>query len=805
MADPSSRSIRAPRARASSRAGSVRSSAVFDNSGFLHPGAFRTPSHTLRPAESRFSLNEQFAATRRDFEFGFDDAASIWERSTVASQVGQDNDVEQDDTVLVGTDVNRKYLTHRDHYELLCLPKDASLSPDEIRRAFQRLLHLFRVDAQPPHLQSAAALYLGLVQAAFETLIEPYRRIGYDVSPEINDDVESCCDEDDDGVMDSCYETALQTQKLLQWSQREAQTVTDLGLRLDAASSARRNRHSIDILDLSVKQSTTVSVPALREPMEKAALFLQETINNRTSMSGRPRRPVRCADPTVTITGSAHGLLDEPFKLASLLSDCYQPPGPSIHGPRRLQQLLASRFLPVLNLNLRQELFWRDPGPEPRHGNQSRLSPGMAVLPDLVLENDVEILPHPSITVRVGHSIDIPDTQAPLNVEVSVQKLLHAQDGGLAPSLGLALHRRVASRGTAFLVLDSGDWGFWPTPKECMELSEFMKMSPARGGLAAQKKMMDPSPFRSAPTVEIGYTFGSREMGVRAGRARAFTKASGREGVSGMEEDNSSGSWTVSGGLTPGGTAAAYLRYGRELFSSLTPSHSSGFRTEVELSTTNSSRRDLFLALRALKRVGRFSKVGFEVGFTPNNLHLSLYWSRFGKQRISLPILVANKPFLNTKLVFWSAVIPFAGLSVWEFLSQRSGQKRRSRRGLRKDDIQEYIARRRAEADELTVILATGVEPRQRAERQKGGLVILSAKYGVKDAPPDEIADVTIAVAALVDHDGRLMIPKGLRKSRLLGFWDPAPMSTKILRIRYLHQGKEQTIEISGRDELGLP
>lgn len=134
--------------------------------------------------------------------------------------------------------------------------------------------------------------------------------------------------------------------------------------------------------------------------------------------------------------------------------------------------------------------------------------------------------------------------------------------------------------------------------------------------------------------------------------------------------------------------------------------------------------------------------------------------------------------------------------------------------------MQAHVARRRAEADELTVVLATGVESRQAAAaaaavaaawRQRGGLVIASAKYGVRDAPPDEVADVTIAVAALIngdDGDGRLFIPAGLRKSRLLGFWDPAPLSPaddKVLRVRYLWRGKERTVEVGELEELRLP
>jgi DnaJ family protein C protein 11 len=212
-----------------------------------------------------------------------------------------------------------------------------------------------------------------------------------------------------------------------------------------------------------------------------------------------------------------------------------------------------------------------------------------------------------------------------------------------------------------------------------------------------------------------------------------------------------------------------------------------------------------YLALRALKRVGRFSKLGFEVGVSPSNLHLSFYWSRLG-QRINIPFLLATKSNMSTELVFWTTVLPFLGFGVAEIFSRSRATRKLKKPREQKSGakLQEYVARRRAEADELTVVLANGVEPRQRAERQAGGLVILSAKYSVKGAPSEEVADVTVAVAALVDN-GEVLIPKGLRKSHLLGFWDPAPLESKVLFVRYLYQGKEYSVEGVGEQELRLP
>ncbi|KAK3330126.1 hypothetical protein B0H66DRAFT_586535 [Apodospora peruviana] len=823
----------------------IPSAALDDTYGYLHPAGNYSynsslSSHPLRPAESRYSLREQFAATRREIEFGFDDSSSILERSTIASEADLLLDDEFDDTIVVGAGSAIEPAAgiqnggvappRRDYYELLCLPKNQHLSPDEIRKAFHRVVQLLCVDRQPKRLQPAAASYLGQVQIALETMIDPHKRIVYDLSraDEIGDL------EVDETTSDLAYQRSVLEQCLL-LSPGGIRTTTDLGLRMDAmsvlGSAPRVRQRGLGIMDYSIRQSITMDVPALREPITQTALFLRDLAEKNLSRPIGKHPLLHFADPTVTITGSTHGLLDESFTLASLLYDPYQPPGPSIHGRRRLDQLLTSRFLPVLNVNVQQEVFQDKP---------TSAAGVSKVLPNTVLEHELEILPQPSVTVRAGHSLDLPESQDPLNIEVSLQKHLTPYSG-LVPSLGLALDRRVGP-GTAFLVADAGDYDFWPS-RECRELSGFSKLSSSRFG----RRM---NPFRNVPTIEAGYAFGGHVMGVRAGRA--FTKPSDR-GLRGLDHEcvmttannhSTASSWTVSTGLTLG-NAAAYLRYGKDLFfgpwtssaSTTKPkmSRRGGLRAEVELASTTAARRDLLIAFRTLKYIGQFSKVGFEVGLTPNNLHLSLYWSRLG-QRISIPFLVAAKSssssssLVSTRLAFWTAVLPFAAFAVWDaFLGwrRRRGSSRKAssassktKKGMEKNSSssssntrEEEVAmarKRSAEADELTVILATGVEPRQRTERQKGGLVILSAKYGAKNAPSEEIADVTVAVAAVVD-DGRLRIPAGLRKDRLLGFWDPAPSAgcgsenVKMLWVRYMYRGKEMTAVVGGGDELLLP
>lgn len=790
-------------------------STVFDDGASIRSRAYHNSGHLLRHAESRYSLQEQFAATRREYEFGFDDASSILERSTLASEAVRPDDLddgvvdgEEPPTWFEGSTVNRTC------YELLCLPMGPSLSPDQVRDAANRLVRVLAVDEQPPRVQNPAAFYLGLTQAAFEILVEPSKRLGYDLSgvvDELNSDSDQAVIDNFPGSSQSygSYEGRLQEQYFL-LTQRGSRAVTELGFRMSAAPLltsqrvSRRHGSGLEVLDFSLRKTATTALPALREPVKRVVLFIQRLADKRTSKA-EASHPVRVFDPTVTIVGATHGLLDEPFKLAPLLVDRYQPPGPSIHGRRRMEQLLASRFLPLLSLNFRQDIWWRE-------------DPAIRTKPDFIIEQELEVLPHFSTTTRVGYSVKLFGSEEPLSFEVSARKLL-TRSLGLSPDLGLAVHQRVGS-GTAFLVADGGNRSLG-TSKECREVSQFSRIS---GKLVP---LIDA--FRNPPTVEVGYAFGRHDLGLQSGQA--LTKPSER-GLAALDSDideSKPSSWTISTGFAPG-NVAAYLRYGRDFLGPSTRSkcHTksrASFRAEAELAGT--AQRDFFLAFRALKRVGRFSKAGLEAGFSLSNLHLSLYWSRLG-QRISLPFLVANttstRSWLATKLLFWTAVFPFAALAAWELYRQRQRASKAPTNTTttvlskeKEKKLQSYIARSRAEADELTVLLATGVEPRQAVRRRRGGLVIVSAKYGARDAPSEEVADVTIAVAALVKDDDNddgngngngLVIPAGLRKGRLLGFWDPAPLADtndKVLRVKYLWRGKEHMVEVQGREELRLP
>ncbi|KAL2021423.1 hypothetical protein VTK56DRAFT_7176 [Thermocarpiscus australiensis] len=196
-------------------------------------------SHRLRPAESRFSLREQSAMMRRKFEFGFDDASSILERSTPASEAVRGDVL--DDAVMVRSDASPgtpgtpgSSLVSRDTYELLCLPTTyhCLLIRSRMQHAFSsRCLQSTgsRRSCISPSHGLPLRLWLSLREGLHMTSQGSVGQSGIAMRMDGVDEQVSA------PGRSNTYESRLQEQYLL-LSQREARASTDLGVQVDAAS-----------------------------------------------------------------------------------------------------------------------------------------------------------------------------------------------------------------------------------------------------------------------------------------------------------------------------------------------------------------------------------------------------------------------------------------------------------------------------------------------------------------------------------------------------------------------------------------
>ncbi|TDZ68172.1 putative J domain-containing protein [Colletotrichum trifolii] len=792
MADSPNRtgSLRVLRTRGGggpSRNSSARSSAAWDDYSYLHPSA-NYPSathHSLRSASSRFSLNEQFAATRREFEFGDDDESSILERMTLASEAGGDD---SSSTVAGGVELSDPNAIEGDYYDLLCLPRDPTLTPDQVRRAYHRLLLFLHRDGLPEHLHAVAQPYFNQVQRAFETLIDPHRRALYDANQ-----LRAGTPVDDEEDYRYAYDWSLKEQ-LRQRAADVVQTSSDLGIRFDASKAVRLSS-AVTPLDFTLSHSVTVGLPVLGRVVDRATSAQGQRATSGTKLVPsmalneggdvqRAREPVvYLPPPQVTLTGSVYGVLEEMYRIPlPLLADRYQPLLPLTIPRKRIVQLAEQRPCPLISLRLHQDIIHRTA--------QDRIA-------KTTVEVESEVLPESSLTARVSHPIHLPNTANPIVLEGSLRS--GRPWFREPPRVGLGVHHWLG-RGTMYAFADSGDWTSWTGESlRLLTTPDFSQVS--------KMQLLTEFPTKASASFEVGYTT-SPERVPSAGHEDS---PRGECGIRGLDYEHSivsDGSWTVSASLA-GHTAAAYLRYGRDV---ALPGSAKAARLEVEL--CSNTLLDRYVAVRNLWGVGRFSKLGLEFGVSLHGLHFSLYWSRLS-QRLSIPLLLSPSIEHAPSAFFYVGAVPVALLAAKHFFFSNSKRAAAAQAAAAAGiDLQAYVARKRAAADDVAALLAGSVEARQRNERQRGGLVVLSAKFGIKeggaggggvdDWAMEEVADVTVAVAALVE-DGKLRIPAGVRKGSLLGFWDPAPLRKKALHVRYMYRGKEGTVEVVGRDELVLP
>lgn len=871
------------------------------SSSFLYPHRFN-PS--LRSVGSRVSLSEQFATTRKEYEFGFDDAVSFVQQSEYEDEGEGGGSSEEDDTmttlgnsdsavvvspILEGpgkADYGEQTVVervHRTHYELLCLPDEGTVTERDIRRAYFRLYAILHSTKLPSQYREAAAGYFNDVQVAFETLIGKSSKDEYDFAVIDEENETSTEDECANGEDDKTTSKSKSSTRFVRKLQRQQeQGVTELGVQMDAQPLVSQNRNAFrhrQVLPSGVclTQTFTSGFPTISNFLQPRARKIYQALNPPAELRDSPEEQdsqLYCTPPTVSLSSSVFATNSKSAWLppATVLSQ-QQNIIPDAFPKDRPLQWYSTYLSPLLNLKLRQELFFREPGL-----SEATLK---RTLPDAVVELETDTMNAVSVTARASHSIaldgeDRSDADQPIHVEASASVNRSWLAQSYATRLGLAVYKKLSpSGGTVFACADTGTSALW---EQASSVAFWDSQPPENDSTAISwRSYMDNLAkslgqglmpyYYSPPTAEIGYRFsdsGDDLMGMPSGRP--FTKQA-RSGLRRLHDDvdlvavGKGGSWTVSGAVTTSGVAG-YLRYGRDLLTSRSSSATLGeatqlfsdwkkylgFRMEAELTTQKMKNDIVFsgpqwkkaeichLAVRGIKKIGKSSKIGLELGVSSasNSVVLSIYLSPKNNQRLILPVMLfRDSPLMNqrfstscTKMLFWAAFVPALGLAAVDYITSRNPaeasdlrSKKKSKRARAKaqDHLQQRIAQRRAEADDLVAMLVQPVLHRQRLQREDGGLVILEAKYGVLLDPasassatpnwaaPEDIADVTVAVAALVDDEGKLRIPEGIRKSKLVGFWDPKPGSTKWLVVKYVYGGREATRAVAGRAELRLP
>lgn len=826
-------------------------------------GTDGAPLSNLQSQASSFSLHEQFATSRREFEFDDDD--EVLEPAPIIASSHEDapDDYEVDGGEETTSDVSdetiRKLLNANeesfDYYTLLGLSREPPPTVAEIRAAYHRLSLAFHPDKHPHYLKASAQKYFTRLQKAYETLIEPRKRVVYDLEGEegVQNEYKTGgamgqggegerrigvktmgADEFRKWFMGVLLERERRSIDELVGSTGTCKVVLNVEHLFSGSSRVRRFRpmEEVDVevevsgpvisaQELQFRQSFSVPLPGLgrlllsRLPSWKDIIRGELSINNdREDEVARSswEESVGPRIPKLTFTAGISGPIAETL-LVRLPNDDH----PEEVFPTSF--CLYSLRSDKIHISTRFDHSFTDT----RH--QEGTSSITSLMNGVDLDVTAGILPKRSLNIGLGRLFTLVEDTTPFYFHF--RTLFNNSLNFKPPVLDFRISRSFGESHFGYCRWSSGDFG-WPA------LAFMSGISPIT---FSRRPVWLPQGLLMS-NMRIGYfwiedrsqmiqTDDEDDINILDASDRHIEKpASSR-----VTSDNPS--WHLTVDSSPYDTTVS-VTWGRDLFSRAAerpirsrirksgeavarsrdfdvPS-SRGVRFEIE----GNVGLDLSLGgvVRGVRRIGDFTSIGIGVGLNPERgLYISFSWSRLG-QNIIIPVILLSGDELDFKSILWALAVPWATYAAIEFGILRPRLRRRRQKLVEKTrkELRENVLRRRGEAEQANILMRPLVEHRQAIEREQGGLVILRAEYGVRvmgsnskaSWRPGEVADVTVGLAALVDG-GQLSLPRGLEKGSLIGFWDPAPLKRKLLVMDYLFGGKTHHAEFARNDALSLP
>eukprot|EP00762_Andalucia_godoyi_P001067 ANDGO_02012.mRNA.1 Chaperone protein dnaJ 13 len=203
--------------------------------------------------------------------------------------------------------------------------------------------------------------------------------------------------------------------------------------------------------------------------------------------------------------------------------------------------------------------------------------------------------------------------------------------------------------------------------------------------------------------------------------------------------------------------------------------------------------------------------IGLNIGLI-NGISLTLRFDR-GGQKIVLPVVIASLFDWKSALASYAIVGSVIAVLQFGFWKPGDAAKRKREAEEKKKEQTEWVSREKERASMEQQIIKNVVARKLAEEEAKNGLVVVNAKFGLLDEEDsvegqDRVADVTLAMQALVDENSRIVVSASVPKGRLDGFWDPAPdrpLRDKSLRIVYRFQGHLHAVDIRDGEAILLP
>ncbi|RDW93070.1 J domain-containing protein [Aspergillus mulundensis] len=713
------------------------------------------------------------------------------------------------------------YPEESDYYALLGLPRDPPPTDGAIRSAYRTLTLSFHPDKQPSELRDVAEQQFKRIQDAYESLIDPQKRVVYDLLGAegvrrewgLRGSMGRGGELERQGKQAQVGVRAMKSDEFRDWflemMKRRERTVLNsmvkskgsLVVGVKATDMITVNKDGDEVYlempspklsNFAVRYSFVTPFPSLQtvfgeDEKEDDEMENGEEAGKADKATGRPELEI--------YAGVAGGFQ----RLFNQVEFEYEDGETEM---RNNITLGASTDRVITDRNPKG-LLRRWPF---SYFQNTLVSVGATALPETTLQANVT----KSIVVTPGTK--------PFNVVLGTtfsRSIFEAP-----PMLNLQVTKSIGQKKTAFCSWSSGylDWPlviqtlFLPFVGEDVFL-EHQEVSQLQVGIASQSPKLSPAFVEDDEEDVARSSEDEEEDEYEVIRARK------------REEEKAAEAWTVAISSSPV-TNGIILKYSRNIFSGSAatdalsqwssekhyalPPANEPRSVRLDVNATVSMNLSLGWSIHGSRQVSELTRMGFGVSIQSRGLILSLSWARLG-QRIRLPIVICAMDNVTADSATLVVLLPWLTYCAVEFGFIRP-RERRNRRKLiakRQKKLRQQIPRKRLESAQAIEIMADQVRRRQDKEYSRGGLVITKAEYGHylskrnADTEP-AVTDVTIPVAALVDH-GQLNISKKTAKFHILGFHDPAPLQQKTLKIWYQYHGKEHYVEANDAEGVNCP
>ncbi|KAI9375943.1 hypothetical protein BJX61DRAFT_531174 [Aspergillus egyptiacus] len=733
------------------------------------------------------------------------------------------------------------YPEETDYYALLGLPREPPPTDAAIRSAYRTLTLSFHPDKQPAELREAARRQFSRIQEAYETLIDPKKRVVYDALG-----AEGVREEwGAGGIMGRGRETGrkelgvktMKPEEFKRWffermKRRERSALEEmvkskgfvkLGINAahmieldDTPGEEEIRLHAPELSDFALRYSFAVPFPlwGIWGEREKDKDKEEEVDGEGSEESTESAEVEENEGPEVSINAGISGHFQRLFNKVEIEfddgeTDTRVVPLPLILSTQAVS-LGASVNQVIRGLSGTKGVFGRWP---------------LSVLQNSIASVNATVLPAPSLETSVAKSFALIPNTRPFTVMVDTafsHSILQA-----LPSVGLQVTKGIGAKKTAFCHWTSGFIG-WPfalrallAPIVALGEDDFLleqAVSQFQFGIASRP----PRPVASMAEEDEDEPQPEEDEDEDEEYANLRVKE--------REERRVAEAWTFAASASPVSNGLIF-KYSRNIFSGRSaiepalsqwssekhysiPPETEPRSVRLEINSTIDQNLSLSLNMQGSRQITDLTRMGIGVGLQPRGLVLTVLWSRLG-QKVSVPIALCPLESTTSNAATFALALPWLTYCAVEFgfIRPRNRRNRRKLIARRAKQLRKLVPQKRAEAMQAVELMADQVQRRQEKEAVRGGLVITKAEYGhyptAKQREDDEtkepeVADVTVAVAALVDH-GQLIISNKTVKFHILGFHDPAPLKPKVLKIWYHYHGKEHYVEADDSEGVTCP